>query len=193
MHFPSFTLSLPEWVSNELQELPQDYQTVEQRMKLALRLAHHNVEHGSGGPFGAAVFDLRTATLLAPGVNLVVATHCSVTHAEIVAIILAQQAIGHYDLSAFTDQHYELVTTAEPCAMCLGAIPWSGIRSLVCGARDEDARSIGFDEGEKPADWAATLRRRGITVQRDVCRDEAQAVLRAYIEGGGEIYNARRS
>lgn len=192
MRLPNFTLSLPEWVSHELQETRQSYQTVEQRMQLALRLARLNVKQGSGGPFGAAVFDLRTNTLLAPGINLVVATHCSVAHAEIVALIFAQQAIGHYDLGAFTDQHYELVTTAEPCAMCLGAIPWSGIRSLVCGARDEDVRSIGFEEGEKPPNWETALTRRDITVQRDVCRDEAHAVLRAYREGGGEIYNSRR-
>jgi tRNA(Arg) A34 adenosine deaminase TadA len=46
-----------------------------------------------------------------------------------------------------------MVVSTEPCALCLGAIPWSGIRRLVCGARDEDARSIGFDEGEKVPYW----------------------------------------
>ena len=41
----------------------------------------------------------------------------------------------------------EMVASTQPCAMCLGATPWSGIRRLVCGARDEDAEEIGFDEG----------------------------------------------
>ena len=65
------------------------------------------------------------------------------------------------------------------------------MRSLLCGARAEDARAVGFDEGEKPADWPAALERRGISVGRDVLREEAAAVLRRYAEGGGEIYNAR--
>jgi tRNA(Arg) A34 adenosine deaminase TadA len=73
--------------------------------------------------------------------------------------------------------------------MCLGAVPWSGVVRLVCGARDEDARAIGFDEGDKPTDWPDLLRRRGIEVLRDVRRTQAAAVLRAYVEQGGELYN----
>ena len=76
--------------------------------------------------------------------------------------------------------------------MCLGATPWSGVRGPVCGARDEDASAIGFDEGEKPIQWVPALERRGITVVRDVLREEAASVLREYVENGGEIYNARR-
>ena len=47
-----------------------------------------------------------------------------------------------YDLGGLGDgRAFELVTTTEPCAMCLGAIPWSGLSSVVCGARDQDAVS----------------------------------------------------
>jgi tRNA(Arg) A34 adenosine deaminase TadA len=73
--------------------------------------------------------------------------------------------------------------------MCFGALLWSGVRRLVCGAREEDVRGIGFDEGPKPADWPAEMQRRGITVVRDVCRDEAVGVLRRYVTAGGPIYN----
>jgi len=83
------------------------------------------------------------------------------------------------------------VTRTEPCAMCLGAIPWSGVRRLVCGARDEDARQVGMDEGDKPDDWEACFGRRGIAVTRDVCRAGAADVLLAYRDGGGLIYNGR--
>jgi tRNA(Arg) A34 adenosine deaminase TadA len=74
--------------------------------------------------------------------------------------------------------------------MCFGAIPWSGVCRLVCGARDEDARAIGFDEGPKLADWVTALNERGITVLRDILRNEAVSVLREYIASGGIIYNA---
>src|SRR5918997_213949 len=87
---------------------------------------------------------------------------------------------------------YELVTSTEPCSMCFGAIPWSGVRHLVCGARGEDAEAVGFDEGTKPAEWVRSLEERGITVERDVLRDEAASVLRECAERGGEIYNAHQ-
>jgi tRNA(Arg) A34 adenosine deaminase TadA len=135
------------------------------------------------------VFD-DSGKLISLGVNIVEASNCSVLHAEIVAIALAQKALGRYDLSDGGKEHYELVASTEPCAMCFGAVPWSGVSRLVCGARDEDARSIGFDEGPKLANWVKAMEQRGITVVRDVLRDEAAAVLREYGEGGGTIYNA---
>src|SRR3546814_20381400 len=45
-----------------------------------------------------------------------------------------------------------------------------------------------FDEGPRPADWVGELDKRGIEVVRDVNRDDARAVLRAYGEGGGQRY-----
>jgi hypothetical protein len=63
---------------------------------------------------------------------------------------------------------------------------------LVCGARYEDARAVGFDEGPKMPDWIPALERRGISVVRDVSHDEAVAVLEEYAGSGGMIYNARR-
>ena len=122
--------------------------------------------------------------------NLVEPANCSIAHAEMVAIALAQQTIGSYDLSQ-RGAICELVTSTEPCAMCLGAIPWSGLRRVVCGARGEDACAIGFDEGTKPADWVGALNSRGIEVTRDVLRNEAQAILNHYATHGGLIYNSR--
>jgi len=74
----------------------------------------------------------------------------------------------------------------------MGSVPWSGVRRLVCGARDEDARRVGFDEGPKPTDWIRELTSRNISVIRDVCRRDAAAVLNDYARGGGIIYNARQ-
>ena len=106
--------------------------------------------------------------------------------------MISQQVVGHFDLGGEGLPPYELVASTEPCAMCFGAIPWSGVRRLVCGAREEDARCIGFDDGPKTSDWVAALEQRGISVARDVYRDEAAAVLRYYVESGGMIYNARQ-
>jgi tRNA(Arg) A34 adenosine deaminase TadA len=191
MAFPETTLRLPGWVAERLGNPAAVYPSVEDRMNLVIGLARENVRQGSGGPFAAAVFDRSTNLLVAPGVNLVVATGNSLAHAEMMAIMTAQRVLGHYDLGAEGMPEHELVASTEPCAMCMGAVPWSGVRMLVCGARDEDARSIGMDEGPKPVDWVRAFEDRGIIVRRDVCREEAVAVLQEYARSGGIIYNGR--
>jgi len=160
-------------------------------MGFVIELSRHNVLHGTGGPFAACVFDMNDGSLFAPGVNLVLAGQCSVLHAEIVALMDAQNKAGTYDLSAAGATSYELITSTEPCAMCMGAVTWSGIRRLVCGARGVDAEQAGFDEGEKPPSWVEALERRGIAVRTDVCREKAAAVLKDYCAAGGIIYNPR--
>jgi tRNA(Arg) A34 adenosine deaminase TadA len=192
MGFPLATVSLPGWVEEALSNPGREYSTEEDRMRLVIELSRSNVDHGTGGPFGASIFDLSTNRLVAPGVNLVATTNLSAAHAEMVAIMISQQVVGHFDLGGEGLPPYELVASTEPCAMCFGAIPWSGVRRLVCGAREEDARGIGFDEGPKTPDWVAALEQRGISVARGVYRDEAAAVLRYYVESGGMIYNARQ-
>lgn len=192
MSYPRVAFGLPPWVEELVTDPGRVYPAEEDRMRFVIELSRRNVAHGTGGPFGAGVFDLSTNHLVAPGVNLVTSTNLSTAHAEIVAIMIAQQVVGHFDLGGPGRPPYELVASTEPCAQCFGSIPWSGVRRLACGARDEDARAIGFDEGPKMPDWIPALERRGISVVRDVCRDEAAAVLEEYAGRGGAIYNARQ-
>ena len=193
MRLPDVTLRLPDWIEPFLADSDLLYPSAEDRMRLVIRLAQLNIEHQTGGPFGAGIFQCKTGRLIAVGVNLVESLNCSIAHAEIVAIAIAQRVVGSYDLAGQTGVDYELVTSTEPCAMCLGAIGWSGIRGVVCGARDEDARAIGFDEGAKPHDWVKALEERGISVRWDVLREQAKAVLVEYSEHGGLIYNALKN
>ena len=161
-------------------------------MKLITTLARLNIQYGTGGPFGAGVFRTDTHQLVAPGVNLVLSSKSSLAHAEIVAIMIAQPILGTHDFSADGLPPHELVTSCEPCAMCLGAICWSGIRHLICGARGSDAEAIGFDEGPKSQDWHTALEHRGISVTRDIERSQATQVLQNYVEQGGQIYNSKQ-
>ena len=186
------TLNLPPWLAGALSVPPAASPAPEDRMRFVIGLAEQNVIEGTGGPFAAAVFDAGTGRLVSAGVNLVTSLNSSIAHAEIIAIMLAQQRVGTYDLGGAGVPLCELVSSAEPCAMCLGAIPWSGVRRLVCGASGEDVAAIGFDEGAKPEGWQRELEARGITVTRDVCRNEAMAVLQRYAAQGGTIYNARQ-
>lgn len=185
----ALTLELPDFLvranAREL-SLPSG----EERMRFVLDLARENIANG-GGPFAAAVFERASGRLLAAGANRVLASGYSCAHAEILALSLAQRRLGNYDLGAPSFPASELVSSAEPCLMCLGAVLWSGVRVLSFGARGEDVVAVGFDEGPKPADWVGELQRRGIEVHADVLRDEAREILLAYRAAGGPIYNAR--
>jgi tRNA(Arg) A34 adenosine deaminase TadA len=184
-HPPSkIEISLPSWLwSFEGRERPR--MTVEERMNLVLDLVERNIAEG-GGPFAAGIFD-DTGRLLSAGVNRVVPDAAPIAHAEIVAIAAAGQIAGTWDLGSVG--RLQLVTSTEPCAMCLGAVPWSGVASVATGARDADARAVGFDEGDKPDAWEAQLTARGIEVVRDVERTRAVELLEHYARGGGPIYN----
>jgi len=184
-------LSSPAWLTAWLVKHGDSYPNASTRMQLAIELSGLNIEHQTGGPFGAIVFDHTSHRLISAGVNRVASCSASIAHAEIMAITIAQQQLGNFDLSAQGLPDCELVTSCEPCAMCFGAIPWSGIRHLVCAARDADARAIGFDEGTKLSKWKASLRARGISVKTDACRDSAVDVLQDYANHHGVIYNGR--
>ena len=183
-------IPLPAWFDVWVAALPERLDDDAAAMSLALEACRRNLDARTGGPFGAVVTDAETGQILGVGVNLVTSGRASVLHAEIVALTLAQRRAGCDNLSA-GGRAATLYATAEPCAMCLGAIPWSGVSRLVCGARDADVRAIGFDEGDKMSDWVVALRRRGIAVTRDFRREEAVGLLARFAVEGGVRYGPR--
>lgn len=155
------------------------------RMQAAIALARRSVQRG-GGPFGALVVEAGTGRVIAAAANLVVQGRCSLLHAEVVALAAAQKRVESFTLSEIDA---ELVSSSEPCAQCLGAVLWSGVKRLVCGAWVEDAVAVGFDEGPRRDDWQLQLRDRGIAVTSGLMREEARRVLQEYQARGGVIYN----
>ncbi len=73
--------------------------------------------------------------------------------------------------------------------MCLGAILWSGVGRVVCGATKDDASRIGFDEGPVYESSYNYLIDRGIEIKRGLMREEAVKAFDLYKEKGGVIYN----
>ena len=96
------------------------------------------MNHGDGGPFGAAILD-KEGTILAIASNSVLKDHDPTAHAEVNAIRMAAKVLGTHDLSDCV-----LYTTCYPCPMCLGAIIWSNIKVVHFGCQKEDAEAIGF-------------------------------------------------
>ena len=183
----SCDLTLPDWVEAFVESWPDPLETVDQRMHLAISLSAENVRHGTGGPFGAIVIEVQSSRLIGVGVNLVTTAELSIAHAEMVAISLSQSANNNWNLGHEAD--VQLVTSCEPCAMCFGAVPWSGVTSLVWGASKDDAEAAGFDEGDKPGNWVQSLENRKIRTQGGVLREEAAAVLKKYATKEGAIYH----
>lgn len=182
-------LALPDWAEPFLAAWGGPLGEEVGRMRLAIALAEENVRRETGGPFGAIVVEEGSGRLLGAGVNRVTALGLSLAHAEMLALSLAQRERGDWNLGV--RGAVQLVTSCEPCAMCFGAVPWSGVGSVVWGARTEDAEAAGFDEGDKPPNWIETLEARGIRTRRDVLRAEAVAVLARYAGGNGAIYHPR--
>ena len=191
MLYAQVHLTLPAWV-HEAVDASRAYPTDDDKVGLAVALSRHNVDAASGGPFGAAVFG-PDDRLIAVGVNRVLPSRCSVAHAEMMAYMLAQQRTQRARLNRDDDDRpvgpITLATSAQPCCQCYGATIWAGIDRLLIGARAEDVMALTpFDEGPLPADWVGELGRRGITVVRDLRREAACDVLRAYGAGGGARY-----
>lgn len=184
----TLSFKMPQWLVEWERRLPRKLVGDEAAMRVAISAAAMNIEMGTGGPFGAVLVASEAGALLSVGVNLVVSAQSSMLHAEVLAIMRAQHSARFHGVGGASAISTTLYTSAEPCAMCMGAIPWSGIRRVVCGASDADVRAIGFDEGDKPTNWVSAYEKRGIAVTVGVFRDEASKVLRDYKEHGGAIY-----
>ena len=181
-------VTLPDWV-DEVVDWERPYRTDEEKMRLAIALSRENVARGTGGPFGAAIVEHDSGRLVAVGVNSVVRLNNSTLHAEMVAFMMAQARRATFSLASPGLPAHDLATSCDPCARCLGATLWSGVRRVLGGATRDDAMLLQFDEGPVFASSWAYLKRKGLEVRRGLLREEAVAVFDLYRESGGAIYN----
>jgi guanine deaminase len=110
----------------------------EQLMQLAIAKAREGIAAGQS-PFGCAV--ARGDDVLAVTHNLVLATTDITAHAEIVAIRAACWGTGRIHLVDCL-----VVSTCEPCPMCMSALHWSRVAQVYYGAAIADANAVGFNE-----------------------------------------------
>lgn len=183
------TITPPEWLPT-FTDWQKPLTTDDDRMRLAIALSRENVERATGGPFSALIVERQTGRIVAAGTNSVLRLNNSTLHGEMVAFMAAQQRLRSFTLAAPGMAAHDLVTSCEPCAMCLGAALWSGVKRVVSGASREDAMRLRFEEGPVFPQSYAYLESRGVTFTRNVLREEARSVLEQYRARGGLIYNA---
>lgn len=104
------------------------------------RRAMNNGNH----PFGAVLVH-SDGTVLLEAENGYMPAHDGTAHAE---RLLATRACTTLD--AGTLRHATIYSSAEPCAMCSGAIYWAGIGRLVYGLSEHRLRTLTGNHPENP-------------------------------------------
>ncbi|MBS2532121.1 nucleoside deaminase [Catenulispora sp. NF23] len=106
----------------------------------AIELAENNVAAG-GGPFGALI--VRDGEVLARSGNRVTESFDPTAHAEVMAIRAACSRIRDFRLTGTT-----LISSCEPCPMCITAALWARVSRIVYAADRQAAEGAGFDDRE---------------------------------------------
>jgi tRNA(Arg) A34 adenosine deaminase TadA len=112
---------------------------IEQAMRRAIQLSVEKMQGGSGGPFGAVI--IKENAIIAEGWNQVTSCNDPTAHAEVVAIRSACQLLKTFNLNGCI-----LVTSCEPCPMCLAATYWARVDKIYYANTRFDAAEIGFDD-----------------------------------------------
>ena len=112
-------------------------------LRRSFEVARRAMTHGNH-PFGALLVD-QSGTVLIEAENGYMPSHDGTAHAE---RLLATQACTTIDGSIL--RNATLYSSAEPCAMCAGAIYWDGIGRLVYGLSEHRLRLVTGNHPENP-------------------------------------------
>jgi tRNA(Arg) A34 adenosine deaminase TadA len=112
-------------------------------LRRSFEVARRSMTHGNH-PFGAILVDENSRVLL-EAENGYMPAHDGTAHAE---RRLATEACR--TLSADVRAKATLYSSAEPCAMCAGAIYWAGIGRVVYGLSEHRLRGVTGNHPENP-------------------------------------------
>jgi tRNA(Arg) A34 adenosine deaminase TadA len=112
-------------------------------LRRSFAVARRALTHGNH-PFGAILVDAK-ANVLLEAENGYMPDHDGTAHAERLLATQACTTLGADVLKGAT-----LYSSAEPCAMCAGAIYWAGIGRLVYGLSEHRLRGVTGNHPENP-------------------------------------------
>lgn len=150
-------------------------------MKIAIESAHEGVTQGHGGPFGACI--VKDNQVVAVAHNMVLKNNDPTAHAEVSAIRLAAQNLGHYHLEGCT-----LYTTCSPCPMCLAASYWAHIDKIYAGVKNEVAGEFGFDDTMIFKEVRCEANERKVHFETGFCEQEVIDVFQLWKTSYEKIY-----
>jgi tRNA(Arg) A34 adenosine deaminase TadA len=112
-------------------------------LRRSFEVARRAMTHGNH-PFGAILVDQNRNVLL-EAENGYMPAHDGTAHAE---RLLATEACRTFRADVLS--HTTLYSSAEPCAMCAGAIYWAGIGRVVYGLSEHRLRGVTGNHPENP-------------------------------------------
>ena len=112
-------------------------------LRRSFEVARRSMSHGNH-PFGAILVD-EDGSVLIETENGYMPAHDGTAHAE---RLLATQACRTFDTNVL--RAATLYSSAEPCAMCAGAIYWAGIGRVVYGLSEHRLRAVTGNHPENP-------------------------------------------
>ena len=118
---------------------PTDEQFLHQAIEISWRS-----RRGGNHPFGALLVDASGNVLLEAENSVGVTRDCT-GHAELNLMREASQRFSRKLLAGCT-----LYTSAEPCAMCSGAIYWGNVRRVVYALSEAHLKNYTGDDPENP-------------------------------------------
>lgn len=143
-------------------------------MRRAIALSHEKMQGGHGGPFGAVV--IKDGEIISEGWNQVTSCNDPTAHAEVVAIRNACKTLNTFNLSGCI-----LVTSCEPCPMCLAASYWSRVDKIYYANTRFDAADIGFDDSFFYDELSKEIEQRQVPMIT-LLRDEGLVAFKAWTE-----------
>ena len=115
-----------------------------QRLRLAFQVADRSRAAGNH-PFGAVLVGPDSEVWLEQGNGFAAEGGDMTAHAERLLAGAASRQFGAERLAGYT-----LYVSAEPCAMCAGAIYWAGIGRVVYGQSERDLKRQTGAHAENP-------------------------------------------
>ncbi|HWX59949.1 nucleoside deaminase [Bradyrhizobium sp.] len=112
-------------------------------LRRSFEVARRSMSHGNH-PFGAILVD-ENGSVLIETENGYMPAHDGTAHAERLLATEACRTLSRDVLAKAT-----LYSSAEPCAMCAGAIYWAGIGRVLYGLSEHRLRSITGNHPENP-------------------------------------------
>jgi len=143
-------------------------------MELAVEAARRGIADGQS-PFGCAI--ALDETVLAVSHNTVVSSTDITAHAEINALRTACKAANRVHLDDCL-----VATTCEPCPMCMAALHWARVGTVMFGASIADAELAGFNELRVPAAEVLKIGGSNVKLTSDVLADECRQLFRDWQE-----------
>lgn len=128
-------------------------------------------------PYGAII--VKNGEIIGRSDSDVPVSKTAYSHAELRAIEDAMDHLGGH-LCAEGGKDCVIYSSCEPCAMCMGAILYTGIEKLVYGATLEDSKECVNDILVKAQIVADNCKNRNIKIVPELHRDKAIEVLRNF-------------